>query len=88
MKWWKQFLQLFKSHCIVSATYEDGIMKVCWSDGSKGEYKGECTVWHRLPSMRRPGTLMESELCRLQDYIEYYGNPYRIDHANRKPIAK
>lgn len=34
-------------------------------------YVGECTVWHRLPSFERPGTLMEGMLAEIWERERY-----------------
>lgn len=34
-------------------------------------YVGECTVWHRLPTFERPGTIMEGELSEIWSREQY-----------------
>ena len=64
------------------ATYKHGIMTLTYADNSTAQYKGECTVWNRLPYMERAGTSTESELCDIWKYIEHNGNPYPTAHKS------
>lgn len=78
-KWLKR-----KKVVLSKATYDKDtkILTKYWSDGNKYEYKGSCTVWHKLPYMKRAGTMTESGLCDIWEYINHYGNPY--PHAHKK----
>ena len=57
---------IFKS--VVYTEYKDKVMTVRYSDGSEVKYSGECTVWHKLPHMKRCGVLTETWLCNLWKY--------------------
>ncbi len=68
---------------IVSAEYKDGVMKVVWEDGSSAAYKGSCTVWHKMPYMRRCGTATEGWLCDLWKYNKQWDGAYPNAHKNK-----
>lgn len=42
--------------------------------GERKQFAGNCTVWHELPHMRRPGTMAEVELNEFWE-IERRNNP-------------
>lgn len=67
-----------------SATYENGTMYIKYTNGDEEAYKGDCTVWHKLPMMHRARTFKEGELCDIQKYIKHYGNPYPTAHLNKE----
>ena len=78
------FLHRENTPRIISATYEKEIMTVEYSDGNIIEYKGSATVWHALPYMSRCGTGTESELSRIYNYIQHYGNNYPDAHKTQQ----
>ena len=65
-------------------TYNKDIMEVWYSDGTCEQFKGKCTVWHKLPMMERCGTMKEGTLNSMWKYIGLYGNPYPTAHLNKK----
>lgn len=67
---------------IVSATYENQVMTVTYSNGKVKKYKGECTVWHELPSFKRCDTPKESLLADLWEYIRHHKHSYGIEKIN------
>lgn len=69
---------------LLEATYTDEILTLKYSDNSIVQYKGSCTVWHKLPFMTRPGTLKEGDLSEIWEYIKTYGNPYPTAHQKPK----
>lgn len=44
---------------------EKEILTLDFSDGSKEQYFGSCTVWYKLPSIKRCSTSEESYLSEL-----------------------
>jgi hypothetical protein len=64
----------------IKSTLDNEILSVTWSSGETIQYKGECTVWHEMPMMKRCSTLMESLLSELWEYHKNYGNPYPTAH--------
>ncbi len=59
---------------------EKEVLTLTFSDGSEEQYKGDCTVWHKIPLMKRCSTLKECELVDIWKYINHYGNPYPTAH--------
>lgn len=39
--------------------YRNGVMTVIYPNGKKDKFKGESTVWYKLPEMKRCGTFTE-----------------------------
>jgi len=50
---------------LIKVSYNRNIMTLIYSNGKTEQYEGSCTVWHKLPSYKRCGTLTESWLCDL-----------------------
>lgn len=71
---------LFKKPKIVEALYEGDEMSIKYSNGEIEKYIGSCTVWHKLPMMRRCSIEEESMLCDIWNYIKQHGNPYPEAH--------
>ena len=47
-------------------TCEDG-----WFRKRERKFWGDCTVWHELPNMKRPGTMAESFLSNVLTKYKY-----------------
>jgi hypothetical protein len=69
----KNIYYIFVSNPVTCAEYKDGIMTVNYKRGQVEQYKGSCTVWRKLPSMKRCGTLTESWLLDLWKYNKNHG---------------
>ena len=67
---------------ITKAVYdkETKVMTITHSDGNVNQYKGSCTVWYKLPYMKRCGTSTEYRLCEIIEYINHHGNPFPTAH--------
>lgn len=68
---------------IVKAEYIKGIMYVDYSDESKKEFKGDCTVWSELPFMDRCDSFTETRLLEIWKYLEHYGGVYPLSHLKK-----
>ena len=55
---------------VVLKNYTDGVMTIQYESGRVDKYKGKWTIWHKLPNMKRCGTMKESWLCDLWMHIE------------------
>jgi hypothetical protein len=73
-------IYLVKDTYVVKATYEDRVMTIEYSNGKTEQYHGDCTVWHKMPMMKRCTTSRESWLLEIWTYIEHYGNSYPNAH--------
>ena len=80
------YQKYFVSNTIVSAEYIDDIMVVKYKRGNIEHYNGSCTVWHKLPFMKRCNSSTESWLCDLWTYNRKWNGPYPNAHKN--PIWK
>lgn len=56
----------------------DEEITIHYSDGTTSKYVGECTVWHKLPSYKRCGTMQESFLSDLWTYFKHNKEPYKF----------
>lgn len=65
-----------KTNYVTKAFYYDKVMTIHYNNGETEEYNGSCTVWYKMPNMKRCSTLKEEWLCGIYKCIEYYGNPY------------
>lgn len=67
---------------VVMATYDKKkeILTLTFKSGVVNQYKGDCTVWHTYPMMKRCDTNMEIFLSEIWEYIEEHGNPYPTAH--------
>jgi hypothetical protein len=81
----KLLKELFTPVKLLKATYKDEILSLWYSDRTKEHYKGDCTVWHEYPMMKRCSTSQEYYLHNIWEYIETHGNPYPRAH---KEITK
>tara|TARA_R110002051_G_scaffold320057_1_gene404845 strand:- start:831 stop:1160 length:330 start_codon:yes stop_codon:yes gene_type:complete len=68
---------------IVKAEYINGVMYVEYSDESKKEFKGDCTVWSELPFMDRCDSFTETRLLEIWKYLEHYGGVYPLSHLKK-----
>lgn len=76
--------RLFTKKRISKITYLDTTLTVYYTDGSKEQYEGSCTVWHKHPYMERAGIMTETWLSEIYTYIKKFGNPYPTAHLNKK----
>jgi hypothetical protein len=67
---------------IISAEYNGAneIMTIKYSDGDIEKYSGNCTVWHKLPYMKRCDSDIERWLCDLWSYNQQWGGAYPDAH--------
>lgn len=65
---------------IKTATYDDGIMTINFSDRPSKKFRGRSTVWYELPLFERCASSNERKLLEIYEYIKYYGNPYPKSH--------
>ena len=72
----------FVSNRVISAEYKGGVMTVKYEQGQQEQYEGSCTVWHKLPYMKRCGTLKEGWLCDLWKYNKKWGGAYPDAHKH------
>jgi len=74
------------SSCVETASYDSAkqILTVKFKDGGETKYKGQCTVWHELPRMKRCGTFEESDLHKLWEYCTQHKGNYPTAHLNAK----
>ena len=79
MNW---FMKLFFEPSVVSATYDDEVLSVKYSDGTTVKYQGSSTVWYKLPYMGRCGTSKEYQLSGIYTYIKKWGNDYPNAHLS------
>lgn len=68
--------KVIKGQEITFASYSGGRMTVIRRNGKKEKYKGDCTVWYKLPSYEICDTFTDSELSQIQKYIENENKPY------------
>ena len=68
---------------VIKATYCAGVLNVWYEDGQISQYKGQCTVWYKMPYMERCSAPLEAMLCELWEYIMYYKGAY--PDAHKKP---
>jgi hypothetical protein len=73
-------LKYFFSNPVIFAEYKQGIMTVNYKDGKVDQFQGDCTVWYKLPYMKRCGTLKEGFLCELWKYNKKWGGAYPDAH--------
>lgn len=76
-------MKYYNDSIIIRASYDKNkILTVYYKDGFS-RYKGECTVWHHYPSMKRCSTETESMLCDIWEYIREHGNDYPDAHLKK-----
>lgn len=76
----KELILNFVDNPIVSAEYIGRTMTVKYERGQIKQYEGSCTVWHKLPHMKRCGTATESWLCDLWEYNKKWKGAYPDAH--------
>ena len=81
IKWIKK---LFAGDPVTKAKYESGIMTVTYESGKVEKYSGSCTVWHKLPYMKRVRAMGEGWLCDLWEYNRQWGGAYPNAHKERE----
>lgn len=77
-----------KHHRITKAEYnkDTQVMTVTYSDSSTFQFKGDSTIWRTYPMMRRCSTIIQGELCDIQQYIKEHGNPYPTAHELKNKL--
>lgn len=58
----------------------DSIITVTRKSGDKSKYRGDCTVWHKMPHMSRCSTALEGQLSELQKYCKKWKGPWPVAH--------
>ena len=78
----KKFSDWFFGPSIEFARYDNktNIMTIKFSDGKRAHFKGEATVWHGYPYMRRASLEWEERLTDLWVYWKEHGNSYPTAH--------
>ncbi len=68
------------------ATYNEAeeILSVLYSNGKLIQYKGSSSVWHKLPTMERCDTPLETQLSGIWHYIKHYDGDYPHAHKAAK----
>lgn len=85
----KAFAMPFTARRVVKAAYENDVMTVEYDNGTIEQYNGSCTVWHKMPMMKRCSTSKEAWLSEMWEYIERHGNSYPNSHEHVPvPFAK
>jgi hypothetical protein len=82
MSFLKKIIEFFHNP-IVSADYKDGVMTIEYENQKVEQYSGDCTVWYKMPYMKRCGTSTESWLCELWKYNRTWGGPYPNAHETK-----
>jgi hypothetical protein len=52
-------------------THPDALSRLFGAKSEEVEFIGDCTVWHRLPSWKRPGTTIEGILANFHARIQH-----------------
>ena len=73
---------------VIKATYYGSVMTIEYSDGTVDKYSGSCTVWRKIPMMKRCSTPTEARLCDIWGYIQKHGSPYPTAHESKKKVEK